>query len=152
MASVRTGNIQYGALPYRMSGNGLEILLITSRDRGRWIIPKGWPIAGLTSSQAAAREAWEEAGIKGHVNADSMGAYRYDKRLKDETIRHCAAEVFAMEVVEQRHTWPEQHERRREWFGVEQAIERVRVNALIARASGRRRWSARVAGFEKSER
>jgi 8-oxo-dGTP pyrophosphatase MutT (NUDIX family) len=125
MPSVRTGNTQYGALPYRVSGDGLQILLITSRDRGRWIIPKGWPIAGLSSSQAAAQEAWEEAGIKGHISAESMGAYRYDKRLNDDTIRNCAAEVFALEVVEQRDTWPEQHERRREWFDIEQAIERV---------------------------
>ncbi len=125
MASVRNGTTQYGALPYRMSRGGLEILLITSRDTGRWIIPKGWPIAGLTASEAAAREALEEAGIRGTISADSMGLYHYDKRLKDDTIRHCQAEVFAMAVVEQLDSWPEQHQRRREWLGIEQAIERV---------------------------
>jgi 8-oxo-dGTP pyrophosphatase MutT (NUDIX family) len=123
--TVRTGSTQYAALPYRIGRDGLEILLITSRDRGRWIIPKGWPITGLTASQAAAREAWEEAGITGTISTDSMGAYGYDKRLNDDTIRHCAAEVFSMEVIEQREAWPEQHQRRREWFDVEQAIECV---------------------------
>lgn len=125
MASDRSGTTQYGALPYRMGRGGLEILLVTSRDRGRWIVPKGWPIDGLSPSETAAREAMEEAGVTGHISPDSMGGYRYDKRLKDDTIRHCAAEVFAMEVTEQRDSWPEQHQRRREWFDIEQAIERV---------------------------
>ena len=122
----REPRAQSAALPWRRTAAGeIEVLLITSRETRRWVIPKGWPITGLTASQAAAREAWEEAGIAGDVSADSMGAYGYDKRLNDDTIRHCAAEVFAMEVIEQRDTWPEQHQRRREWFGVEQAIERV---------------------------
>lgn len=123
--AARTGSTQYAALPYRIGRNGLEILLITSRDSGRWIIPKGWPIAGLTSSQSAAREAWEEAGVGGNVAADGLGRFGYDKRLADDTTRYCDVEVFALEVTEERDTWPEQHERQREWFGAEEARKRV---------------------------
>jgi 8-oxo-dGTP pyrophosphatase MutT (NUDIX family) len=125
MPAERLRNRQYAALPYRIGPDGLEILLITSRGSGRWIIPKGWPIAGLTASQSAAREAFEEAGVNGNVSADSIGTYGYDKRLADDANQYCDVEVFALEVVEQRDTWPEQHERRREWLGVDEAIERV---------------------------
>ncbi|AMN39324.1 NUDIX hydrolase [Rhodoplanes sp. Z2-YC6860] len=125
MTSVRTGNTQYGALPYRVSGDGLQILLITSRDSGRWIIPKGWPIAGLSPSNSAAREALEEAGVTGNISTDSIGTYSYDKRLANDATRSCDVAVFALEVTEQHDTWPEQHQRRREWLGVEEAGQRI---------------------------
>jgi len=130
MAAARTGNTQYAALPYRNGAGGLEILLITSRGTGRWIIPKGWPIAGLTSSQSAAREALEEAGVTGRVSSESIGVYRYDKRLADDTERDCNVEVFALEVVDELASWPEQHQRRREWLGIEAAAERVAETEL----------------------
>jgi 8-oxo-dGTP pyrophosphatase MutT (NUDIX family) len=125
MTAPRRGNTQYGALPYRVGPGGLEILLITSRGSGRWIIPKGWPIAGLSPGQSAAREAYEEAGVTGNISAESIGAYGYDKRLADDTSQYCDVEVFALDVVAQRDRWPERHERQREWLSVEQAIERV---------------------------
>ncbi|MEN9850080.1 MAG: hypothetical protein RL128_243, partial [Pseudomonadota bacterium] len=58
---------QYGALCWRMHRGKVEVLLITSRDTGRWVIPKGWPIDGLAPAQTAAREAWEEAGVEGDI-------------------------------------------------------------------------------------
>ena len=134
MASGRTASTQYAALPYRIGSSGLEVLLITSRGTGRWIIPKGWPIAGLTSSQSAVREAWEEAGVTGHVAAEGIGSFGYDKRLADDTTRYCDVEVFALEVTEELDVWPEQHERQREWFSFEEACKRVSeaaVGALI---------------------
>jgi len=125
MSTLRRGNTQYAALPYRRGADGLEILLITSRGTGRWIIPKGWPIAGLSPGQSAAREAYEEAGVTGNIGAESLGTYGYDKRLADDTSQYCDVEVFALEVTEQRDKWPERHERQREWLSIEQAIERI---------------------------
>jgi len=142
MAAARTGNTQYAALPYRNGAGGLEILLITSRGTGRWIIPKGWPIAGLTSSQSAAREALEEAGVTGRVSSESIGVYRYDKRLADDTERDCNVEVFALEVVDELASWPEQHQRRREWIGVEEASARI---AEIELRELMRDWGTRLA-------
>jgi 8-oxo-dGTP pyrophosphatase MutT (NUDIX family) len=126
------GNTQYAALPYRNRPGGVDVLLITSRDSGRWIIPKGWPIAGLSPSQAAAREALEEAGITGQIGSERIGTYHYDKRLSDDTDRDCNVEVFALEVVEQLDTWPEQHQRRREWLSTDEAAERVAETELRA--------------------
>ena len=127
-----SGNTQYAALPYRKRPGALDVLLITSRGSGRWIIPKGWPIAGLSPSQTAAREALEEAGITGQTSSERIGTYRYDKRLADDTDRDCVVEVFALEVVEQLDSWPEQHQRRREWLTVEEASERVAETELRA--------------------
>ena len=124
-SAARSGHTQYAALPYRVGSDGLKILLITSRGSGRWIIPKGWPIAGLSPSKSAAREALEEAGVTGNISADGIGTYRYDKRFSDGTLQHCDVEVFALEVLVERDKWPEQHERRREWLSVEDASARI---------------------------
>ena len=125
-----SGNTQYAALPYRNRPGGVDVLLITSRDSGRWIIPKGWPIAGLSPNEAAAREALEEAGITGQISSERIGMYHYDKRLADDTDRDCNVEVFALEVVEQLDSWPEQHQRRREWLSIDEASERVAETEL----------------------
>jgi 8-oxo-dGTP pyrophosphatase MutT (NUDIX family) len=127
-----SGNTQYAALPYRNRPGGLVVLLITSRGSGRWIIPKGWPIAGLSPSQSAAREALEEAGVRGQIGSEPIGTYHYDKRLADDTDRDCNVEVFALDVVDQLDSWPEQHQRQREWLGVEEASERVAETELRA--------------------
>ncbi len=129
---MSSGNTQYAALPYRRRPGGLEVLLITSRGSGRWIIPKGWPIVGLSPSQAAAREALEEAGITGRIGSERIGIYRYDKRLADDTSQTCVVEVFALEVDDQLDSWPEQHQRRREWLGLEEASERLAETELRA--------------------
>src|SRR5687768_10703659 len=75
---------QYGALPYDPGEDGEpRVLLITSRETKRWVIPRGNPIAGLGPAQAAAQEAYEEAGIRGEIEESALGAYRYDKRRPD---------------------------------------------------------------------
>jgi 8-oxo-dGTP pyrophosphatase MutT (NUDIX family) len=71
---------QYGALPFRRTPD-LEILLVTSRDTGRWVIPKGWPMKSKSRRAAAAIEALEEAGVEGEVGRQPLGAYIYDKVL-----------------------------------------------------------------------
>ncbi|OYY79758.1 MAG: hypothetical protein B7Y61_17325, partial [Rhizobiales bacterium 35-66-30] len=74
--------LQYAALPYRQRQDGeVQIRLITSRETRRWVMPKGWPIKGLTPPQTAAREAYEEAGLIGAMSPAAAGIYSYEKRL-----------------------------------------------------------------------
>jgi 8-oxo-dGTP pyrophosphatase MutT (NUDIX family) len=110
--------VQYGALPYRESkARGLEVLLLTSRRTKRWIIPKGWPIKGLTQAAAAAREAYEEAGVHGAVRKKPLGAYVYEKYLDDSGVTvPCEVKVFALRVTRQEKSWPEQPQREARWL------------------------------------
>jgi ADP-ribose pyrophosphatase YjhB (NUDIX family) len=123
---------QYAALPYRRQGDSIEIMLVTSRDTGRWIIPKGWPIPGLTPRDSAAREAMEEGGLVGRITALSIGVYHYGKRMADGSMTRCAVEVFALEVEQQLTAWPEQQQRRTDWFSLEEAAEAVQEVELRA--------------------
>lgn len=115
---------QYAALPWRR-GDGLEILLVSSRETRRWVLPKGWPMKGRKPHDAAAQEALEEAGILGKVAKDPFGAYRYLKRMKNGSAQPCEVLVFPFEVERERNTWPEQHERIRRWFAPAEAADAV---------------------------
>lgn len=108
---------QIGALPYRISHDGdLEVLLITSRGTGRWIIPKGNPIQGLKAHQVAAREAFEEAGISGKAANRSIGKFRYNKQRPGRSDADVEVTVFPMLVTEQLQDWPERRQRERRWL------------------------------------
>ena len=115
---------QYAALPWRRVSE-LEILLITSRETPRWVIPKGWPMDGLSEAEAAAQEAYEEAGIRGDMATPSAGIYTYAKRVRGGGNTRCQVDVFAMEVTEILDLWPEAHQRRRQWFSTQEAAARV---------------------------
>lgn len=117
--------MQYAALPWRYSGANREVLLISSRDTGRWVIPKGWPIKGLTPAETAAREAYEEAGLGGQVSKKPIGAFEYGKRLDNGVVLPTKVEVFALEQMVQHPDWPEQGQRKRQWFSVPDAAEAV---------------------------
>ena len=121
-AGVRT---QYAALCWRPTDAGPEILLITSRDTGRWIIPKGWPIRGLAPEAAAAQEAWEEAGVKGEVSSLQVGRYGYFKLFAPATQLACAVVVYSLQVRALATSFPEASQRQRAWFSPLQAAERV---------------------------
>jgi 8-oxo-dGTP pyrophosphatase MutT (NUDIX family) len=110
--------VQYGALPYReTAARGLEILLLTSRRTQRWIIPKGWPIKGLKQAETAAREAYEEAGVRGAIRRKPIGAYIYDKLLDETGITvPCEVKLFALRVTRQEKHWPEQAQRETRWL------------------------------------
>ena len=123
---------QYGVVPYRRVRDRIEILLITSRNTGRWIIPKGWPIGRKPPRDVARLEALEEAGLEGAIAKRSCGAFHYQKRLNDGAVVLCRVQVFALEVGRQRKTWPERSERKRRWFAAERAIELVREEELKA--------------------
>lgn len=117
--------VQYGALCWRQGATGPEVLLITSRETGRWVIPKGWPIKGLGPSETAAREAWEEAGVKPASFGAHLGGYGYDKVLRrgaaEESVKPCRVEVFALEVAALTPDFPERAERDRLWCSAKEA-------------------------------
>lgn len=117
---------QFGALPLRMDEEGrIEVMMVTSRETRRWIVPKGWPIKGLTGAQTAAREAEEEAGVLGVTGKTPVGAYMYDKRLKDGSSTRCYVELYPLWVVDDMHQWREHAERDVEWLPVAEAAERA---------------------------
>ncbi|MFN6977287.1 MAG: NUDIX hydrolase [Gemmobacter sp.] len=131
-----TGNAthaeQVGALCWRIRRGAIQVLLVTSRDTGRWVVPKGWPMPGRTPHAAAAREAWEEAGVEGAAMARCIGTYTYDKALDTGRVVCCAVSVFPVEVTALAKTWPEKHERRRRWMDLTAAARRVQEPELAA--------------------
>jgi 8-oxo-dGTP pyrophosphatase MutT (NUDIX family) len=129
----RKGRQQYAALPIRVTEHGLiEVLLLTSRGTGRWVIPKGWPIRKLRPSASAAREAYEEAGIEGTIQSDAhVGCYRYAKSIHEGEVE-IAVKVFLLRVERQLDMWPERAERETRWFSPEAAAELVAEPGLAA--------------------
>ena len=116
---------QYGVLPYRLSEDGLQVLMVTSRRSKRWIIPKGWPMKGRTALGAAVREGFEEAGIYGQGAKPSLGVFLYTKRMNFGRSTALCIEVFPMAVAELLDNWPEREERERRWMTVDEAAEAV---------------------------
>jgi 8-oxo-dGTP pyrophosphatase MutT (NUDIX family) len=117
---------QFGALPFRWSqGGSLKVLLVTTRGRKRWMIPKGWPIRGLEPHECAAREAFEEAGLIGNVRAEAVGSFRYIKRLGSGWQVRCTVEVFPLHVDHQRPHWLEKGERETRWVSAKKAASLV---------------------------
>jgi 8-oxo-dGTP pyrophosphatase MutT (NUDIX family) len=121
--------LQFAVLPWRRTDR-LEIMLVSSRETGRWVLPKGWPMKGLKPHKTAAREALEEAGILGKVAKTPLGDYSYTKRLEKESVQICRVQVFAFEVEQERKSWLEKHERTRRWFAVADAAEAVEESEL----------------------
>ncbi|NDV48105.1 MULTISPECIES: NUDIX hydrolase [unclassified Salipiger] len=115
-------HVQYAALCYRIRDGKVQILLITSRGRRRWTLPKGWPMQGRSPAKAAAREAWEEAGVKGLVDELCVGGYSYQKRSSN---RPHMALVYPLEVVELDKKFPERRERKQRWVSPKRAAEMV---------------------------
>lgn len=121
---------QVAALPFRVRAGVLEVMLITSRETGRWIIPKGWAQSGRKAHAASAREAREEAGIFGKITKRPIGTFRYQKRLSPEQEVTCKVQVFPFEVGEVLSEWPEQADRQRCWLSLAEAIHRVADSGL----------------------
>jgi len=122
---------QIAALPYRIEQDGsASVLLITSRETRRWVIPKGNLIRGLEPHQAAAREAFEEAGISGIPCPSAIGQYRYGKRRKNGKVTEANVRVFPLAVVSQFDRWPEHEERDTRWFSLPEAANAVQEPEL----------------------
>lgn len=129
----RPKRIQVAALCLRGSANAREVLLITSRDTGRWVLPKGWPIDGLDSPGSALQEAWEEAGVKdADINQQPVGSYGYDKKLDGGLIVAVDVQVYETEVTELVDTFPESDERTRKWVPTAEAANMVNEPELQA--------------------
>jgi predicted phosphate transport protein (TIGR00153 family) len=129
---------QIAALPYTSDpiDGSMQILLITSRDTGRWVIPKGNRIKGLRNHEAAAHEAFEEAGLVGIPCPISIGNYNYNKLRRSGDARLATVDVFPLSVTGELPEWPEQHEREVRWFSLAQAaaaVEEPDLKILIAR-------------------
>ena len=118
--------IQTGALPWRLTANkGIEVLLVTGRRSRRWSIPKGWPMPGKSLAEAAAQEAFEEAGVLGTVNPKPIGTFRHIKQLLAIGQVEVSIVVHPLWVDRQFEEWPEVGQRRRKWFRPNEAADRV---------------------------
>jgi 8-oxo-dGTP pyrophosphatase MutT (NUDIX family) len=127
-----SGRWQVAALPFRYTGAGfLEVLIITSRETGRFIIPKGWPMKGHADPDAAAIEAREEAGVAGKIRRESIGKYVYWKRLADQ-FELVEVAVYPLEVSRQLQTWREKQSRQMAWLSLEDAATLLDEPQLIA--------------------
>jgi 8-oxo-dGTP pyrophosphatase MutT (NUDIX family) len=127
----RPRRLQVAALCYRRDENGVEVLLITSRGTGRWIIPKGWPIDGKDAPGAALQEAWEEAGVRsGRVTSEAVGIYCYEKELSTGLPVPVETLVFAVEVGQMESDYPEVGERQRKWVSPAAAAKMVQEPQL----------------------
>lgn len=123
--------LQVAALPWRRRADGeIEVLLVTTRGTGQWMVPKGWPMLGKTWPEAAAQEAWEEAGVRGQAGAEELGRFRHDKSGLLQQSLPCTVAVFPLAVDEELERWPERGERMRGWFTLPEAHEAVRSAAL----------------------
>jgi 8-oxo-dGTP pyrophosphatase MutT (NUDIX family) len=116
---------QVAALCWRKHRDRIEVLLITSRDTGRWVLPKGWAMQGRAGHEAAAIEAWEEAGVEGKVSPETLGFFGYDKIISPEQAHPCMVSVYPLRVASLARNFPERKERRRKWFSAEKAARKV---------------------------
>ena len=123
---------QFGALCWREKQGKVQILLVTSRRRGRWIIPKGWPLDGETPAKAAETEAWEEAGVEGKAKGQCLGVFGYDKEHSEGEQLPCMVALFPLKVKRLSNDWPEKDERRRKWMSPKKAANLVDEPDLAA--------------------
>lgn len=123
--------MQSAAIPYRVTLKGdLEVLLVTSRKRARWVLPKGNVPIGMAPHRSAAREALEEAGVFGTVERSSFGAYDERKVGWDGEQHMITVRAFPLLVTSQLQGWAEAHQRQRKWLSARQAASAVKNRSL----------------------
>ncbi|MDB5405367.1 MAG: hydrolase [Rhodospirillales bacterium] len=123
---------QAGVIAYRMVDGKIQVLLVTSRETARWIVPKGNIAAGSTAAQAAKREALEEAGIKGVIaNSIPLGMYTYFKKLPSGERRAATVEVYLLRVTEELKEWPERRQRKLAWVATTEAIRIIEEPGMV---------------------
>ena len=116
---------QSGVIPYRRINDELEILLITSIKKKKWIIPKGYIEFNLSAFESAKKEAFEEAGILGANETIELGSF-----INEKSIGVCHVVVFAMEVIKIMDDYPEKDKRKRKWFNLKDASANVSVPSI----------------------
>ena len=132
VAATNTTLHQAGVIAYRILDGKVQLLLMTSRDTGRWIIPKGNIDAGATPAKAAEKEAYEEAGVKGTITRLlPLGTYTYLKKLESGEVRRAAVEVYLLRVKERLKKWPEKGERKLSWVSTKEAVRLIEEPGLI---------------------
>jgi len=123
---------QVAALPFVEADGVPLVLLITTRGRGHWTIPKGWPKQGVPDFELAAREALEEAGVEGDIAPEPIGSFGYTKRLHLLSWAKCSVDVYALRVRAQVLDWPERQARKSKWVEPKEAAAIVREAELAA--------------------
>lgn len=124
--------LQVGALCLRQGKAEQEVLLVKS-SRGRWIVPKGWPMDGHTDAETAKLEAWEEAGVlKGKISKAPVGGYVTEKRFDDGRTVPCHVAVYRIDVKEMAKAYPEAALRKRKWMSMNDAVRKVDDSGLKA--------------------
>src|SRR6266850_1145115 len=122
---------QAGVIAYRVLDGKVQVLLMTSRDTGRWIIPKG-NINGRSTSKAAEKEAYEEAGVRGTITSPiPLGIYTYSKKLASGEARAASVEVYLLQIKEQLKKWPEKGERKLSWVTTKEAVDLVEEPGVV---------------------
>ncbi|KAE9630481.1 NUDIX hydrolase [Parasedimentitalea maritima] len=122
----RPKRLQVAALCYRKTDDGTDVLMITSRGTGRWILPKGWPIQGKDGAQSALQEAWEEAGVKkAKIEGEPIGHYDYQKNRGRGRVETVETLVYIAQVTKLSKSYPERKQRKRQWVPVEDAANLV---------------------------
>lgn len=128
---------QIAALPIRWDTKSkLRVLMVTSRDTGRWVMPKGWLMDGKKPWRAAEIEALEEAGAIGYISKEALGVYHYLKRMPDDADTLCRVTVYPMNVERLKRRWKERGARKRRWFSPKKASRLViedELAGLLAR-------------------
>jgi 8-oxo-dGTP pyrophosphatase MutT (NUDIX family) len=138
--------LQTAALPWRRAADGgIELLLVTGRRSSRWLVPKGWPMRGRTLAQAAAREAYEEAGVEGRPEEREIGRFEHVKNHPLLGRLRCTILLFPLAVERELERWPEKGQRTRRWFSAAAAAKKVAspdlarlIRAFEAQAAGGR--------------
>jgi 8-oxo-dGTP pyrophosphatase MutT (NUDIX family) len=133
-AVAATGQIlnQAGVIAYRILDGKVQVLLVTSRDTRRWIIPKGNINGRSTPSKAAEKEAYEEAGVRGTITSPiPLGIYTYSKKLASGEARAAAVEVYLLQSKEQLKKWPEKGERKLSWVTTKEAVDLIEEPGVV---------------------
>lgn len=123
---------QVAALPVVETAGGPLVLLITTRGRGHWTIPKGWPKPGVADAELAAQEAFEEAGVEGDISPEPIGSFLYTKRLHFFSWAKCSVDVYTLRTRSQALNWPEKPARKAMWVEPGDAASFVREAQLAA--------------------
>ena len=127
---------QYAAICYRRAkrSEGYEVLVVSARHSGRWVVPRGWPMEGKAPHQVAEREALEEAGVKGKAHKKPIGRYTYAKQIEDGRIVPCIVEVFSVKIAKVVKNFKEHGQRERRWVSFAEAqnlVEEPELRGLI---------------------